>query len=187
MKKIHAPLIHEEIKALKAGDFVFLTGTIYTARDAAHKRLLEIIKDAEIKKIRPALPFEILGQVIYYTGPAPARPGDVTGPSGPTTSYRMDRYTPDLLKYGLKGMIGKGERNPELRKVMKNYGAVYFAAVGGASVVLSQCIVKSEVIAFDNLGTEAVRKLSVKNLPLVVINDLSGRDLYSEAVKEFAK
>lgn len=170
MKKIKTPL--KNIEKLKAGEEVLLSGTLYTARDQAHLRLIKLIE--ENKK----LPFDIKGQVMYYVGPTPARPGAVIGSAGPTTSYRMDLLTIPLLKLGLKGMIGKGKRSKEVVDAIKKYKAVYFAALGGAAALLSQKITASEVIAFEDLGTEAIRKLEVIEFPLVVINDTIGNDYY---------
>lgn len=175
-KIIQAPLIEEEIENLKSGDYVYITGTIYTARDAAHKRMYESIHQSE------QLPLELANNIIYYMGPSPAREGKVIGSAGPTTSSRMDKYTPDMLELGLKGMIGKGKRSEEvIASIIKNK-AVYFAAVGGAGALLSKCIKKSEVIAYDDLGTEAIRKLEVENFPAIVVIDSNGNNLY-EMVK----
>lgn len=170
--RIKMPLTADKVSKLKAGDYVYLSGTIYTARDAAHKRIYEEILQGE----NP--PFDLENNVIYYLGPSPAREGQVIGSAGPTTSSRMDKYTPLLLDKGLKGMIGKGKRSPEVIASMKKNGAVYFAAVGGAGALLSKCIVKAEVIAYDDLGTEAVRCLEVKDIPVVVVIDSDGNNLY---------
>ena len=180
MKKyIKVPLTKEIIRELKAGDYVYITGTIYTARDAAHKRLF----DAMCQKKEIPLPLE--NNVIYYLGPTPAKEGQVIGSAGPTTSSRMDKYTPMLLENGLKGMIGKGKRSKEvIESIIKN-GAVYFAAVGGAGALLSKCIKKSEVIAYDDLGTEAIRKLEVEQLPVIVVVDCNGNNLYETATEEY--
>ena len=157
---------------LRVGDKVFLTGTIYTARDAAHKRMFEeILKGGK-------LPFDLKGQIIYYMGPSPAREGRVIGSAGPTTSSRMDVYTPLLLEKGLQGMIGKGKRSPEVLEAIKKHGAVYFAATGGAGALLSKCILKSDVIAYEDLGTEAVRKLTVRDFPAIVAADMYGGYIY---------
>jgi len=166
------PCNEEELKKLKAGDTVELTGVMYTARDAAHKRMWDGLKEGK------ELPFNIEGTFIYYLGPSPAQPGQVIGSAGPTTSTRMDKYTPDLLDLGLKGMIGKGRRRKEVVEAMKRNGAVYFAAVGGAGALLSKCIKKSEVIAYDDLGTEAIRKLYVESLPVIVAIDSNGSNAY---------
>ncbi|MBE6014786.1 MAG: Fe-S-containing hydro-lyase [Lachnospiraceae bacterium] len=171
--KISLPIKKEDIENLQAGDYVYLTGTLYTARDAAHARMYEALINNE------ELPFDIEGSTIYYLGPSPARPGQVIGSAGPTTSTRMDKYTPALLDKGLKGMIGKGRRSPEVIEAIVRNGAVYFAAVGGAGALLSKCIKKAEVIAYDDLGTEAIRKLYVEDLPLIVVIDKSGENLYS--------
>lgn len=173
-KNIHTPLTKKIITSLHAGDYVYLTGTIYTARDAAHKRMCEGLK----KGI--SLPFEIKNQIIYYLGPSPAREGRIIGSAGPTTSSRMDKYTPTLLQLGLSGMIGKGKRSSEVISSIIENQSVYFAAVGGAGALLSKCIKKSEVIAYDDLGTEAIRKLEVENLPVIVVIDAKGENLYEK-------
>ena len=173
-KIIQAPFVKEEMESLKAGDYIYLTGTIYTARDAAHKRLYESMLKGE------ELPISFENNIIYYLGPSPARPGSVIGSAGPTTSSRMDKYTPLMLDAGLKGMIGKGKRNQAvIDSIMKN-GAVYLAAVGGAGALLSKCIKESEVIAYEDLGTEAIRKLRVENLPVIVVIDKEGKNLYEQ-------
>ncbi|OGS45359.1 MAG: fumarate hydratase [Elusimicrobia bacterium RIFOXYD2_FULL_34_15] len=169
MKRIQTPLTEKIIKTLKSGDEVLLSGIIYTARDAAHKRLISNLKK---------LPFEIKGSVIYYTGPTPAKPGQVIGSCGPTSSYRMDKYTSELLKQGLKATIGKGKRSKEVIDAMKKYKGIYFAATGGIGALLSKCVKKAEIIAFSDLGCEAIYKLEVENMPLIVINDIKGNDLY---------
>lgn len=175
-KKIHTPLTKEITDDLKAGDYVYITGTVYTARDAAHKRMEEALKRGE------ELPFCPEGETIYYMGPSPAREGQVIGAAGPTTASRMDKYTPQLLDLGLKGMIGKGKRSREVvEAIVRNHG-VYFAAVGGAGAILSKRIISSQVIAYEDLGTEAVRKLEVKDFPAVVVIDSQGNNLY-EMVK----
>lgn len=171
-KYIKAPLDGEEIKTLKSGDYVYITGTIYTARDAAHKRMYEALKAGE------KLPIELKNNVIYYMGPSPAREGSPIGSAGPTTASRMDIYTPDMLDLGLKGMIGKGKRSDAVREAIIRNGAVYFAAVGGAGALLSKSIKSSEVIAYDDLGTEAIRKLEVENFPAIVVIDSEGNNLY---------
>lgn len=180
-KKVQAPLTTETVKRLKAGDRVLLSGVIYTARDAAHKRLVDLIGKGK------QLPFNPEGGVIYYVGPSPAPPGHVIGAAGPTTSCRMDGYTPLLLKHGVKGMIGKGQRSDEVKRAMQEYTAVYFGATGGAAALISRSIVEAEVIAFDDLGTEAVRRLVVKKMPLVVINDCYGKDLYIEGKRKWSR
>ena len=175
-KHLTIPMTDEEIKSLHSGDMLYLTGTIYTARDAAHKRMYETLQKGE------ELPYDIEGSFVYYLGPTPARPGQVIGSAGPTTSSRMDKYTPLLLSKGLKGMIGKGKRSPEVIEAIKKEGAVYCAAIGGLGALLSKRIVASEVIAYDDLGTEAIRKLTVEELPVVVIIDTEGNNLYEMAV-----
>lgn len=171
-KKIKAPLVEGEIMDLKAGDYVYITGTIYTARDAAHKRMYESIEEGK------DLPVGLKNNVIYYMGPSPAREGRPIGSAGPTTASRMDKYTPTLLDLGLKGMIGKGKRSESVREAIIRNGAVYFAAVGGAGALLSKSIIKSEVIAYDDLGTEAIRKLDVVDFPAIVVIDKDGNNLY---------
>lgn len=169
---INAPIDNEIVNSLKAGDCVYITGTIYTARDAAHKRMYEAIKNGE------NIPFELKNNIIYYLGPSPAREGQVIGSAGPTTSSRMDKYTPLLLEHGLKGMIGKGKRSDNVIDSMHKNNAVYFAAIGGAGALLSKCIKKAEVIAYDDLGTEAIRKLEVENLPAIVVIDNKKNNMY---------
>ncbi len=171
-KNIQAPLIKEEIENLKSGDYVYITGTIYTARDAAHKRMYEALENGE------DLPIELADNVIYYMGPSPAREGRPIGSAGPTTASRMDKYTPKMLDLGLKGMIGKGKRSDEVKSAIIRNKAVYFAAVGGAGALLSKSIKKSEVIAYDDLGTEAIRKLEVEDFPAIVVIDSEGNNLY---------
>jgi fumarate hydratase subunit beta len=178
-KHIALPLTDEIIRELKAGDEVLLSGVLYTGRDAAHKRMVEMLEKGE------ALPFDIAGQTIYYVGPCPAPEGRVIGSAGPTTSGRMDSYTPVLIQKGLKGMIGKGLRNEKVVDAIKKYGAIYFGAVGGAAALISSCIISQEVIAFEDLGTEAIRKLEVKDFPCFVIIDSSGNDRYKEGRKEY--
>ena len=180
-KHMRVPFTRQEAATLKSGDYVYLTGTIYTARDAAHKRMYEALMKKE------ALPFDIRGNVIYYMGPSPAREGRPIGSAGPTTASRMDKYTPALLDLGMQGMIGKGKRTEEVREAMIRNGAVYFAAVGGAGALLSKSILSSEVIAYDDFGTEAVRKLSVKDFPVVVVMDSQGNNLYETAIKQYCK
>ena len=175
-KYIQAPVRKEDMVSLCAGDYVYLTGTIYTARDAAHKRMQETLAEGN------ALPMQLEGNIIYYMGPSPAREGRAIGSAGPTTASRMDKYTPALLDLGLKGMIGKGKRSLEVKAAIRRNKAVYFAAVGGAGALLSKSIVKSEVIAYDDLGTEAIRKLEVKDFPVIVVIDSEGNDLYETAV-----
>lgn len=173
-KHINVPFDSSISEALKAGDYVYLTGTIYTARDAAHKRMYEALKNGE------ELPFDVKNNTIYYMGPSPAREGRVIGSAGPTTASRMDKYAPSLLDLELIGMIGKGKRNKAVHEAIVRNKAVYFAAVGGAGALLSKCITSSEIIAYDDLGTEAVRKLIVKDFPVIVVIDSKGRDLYEE-------
>lgn len=173
-KHINVPFDSSISEALKAGDYVYLTGTIYTARDAAHKRMYEALKNGE------ELPFDVKNNTVYYMGPSPAREGRVIGSAGPTTASRMDKYAPSLLDLGLIGMIGKGKRNKAVHEAIVRNKAVYFAAVGGAGALLSKCITSSEIIAYDDLGTEAVRKLIVKDFPVIVVIDSKGRDLYEE-------
>ena len=178
-RHIKAPISKEDALSLKSGDYVYITGTIYTARDAAHKRMQEALDRGE------PLPIDLKNNIIYYLGPSPAREGRPIGSAGPTTASRMDRYTPQLLDLGLGGMIGKGKRSPEVIEGIVRNGAVYFAAVGGAGALLSKCITKSEVIAYDDLGTEAVRRLTVENFPAIVVIDAEGNNLYEAAVKNF--
>jgi fumarate hydratase subunit beta len=169
---IKAPLSREEARKLKSGDSCLLSGVIYTARDAAHKRLCELVEQGK------ELPFDVKDSVIYFVGPTPAKPGEVIGSAGPTTSYRMDAYSPTLIKQGQTGMIGKGKRNNDVINAMKEHGAVYLGAIGGCGALLSQCIKKSEVIAYDDLGAEAIRRLEVENFPVVVVIDSKGNNLY---------
>jgi fumarate hydratase subunit beta len=178
-KEVRLPLTDEVIAGLRAGDSLLLTGVLYTARDAAHRRLVEAMDRGE------PLPFDIRGLTLYYLGPSPAPPGRVIGAAGPTTSARLDPYTPRLLAAGLKAMIGKGERSAEVKKAMKRHGAVYLAAVGGAGALLSRSIVKAEVVAYADLGPEAVLRLEVADFPVTVINDVHGGDLYVEGKAAF--
>ena len=180
-KYIRVPLSDGDAAALKAGDYVYLTGTIYTARDAAHKRMHEALEKGE------PLPVDMKSNVIYYMGPSPARPGRVIGSAGPTTASRMDKYAPSLLDMGLKGMIGKGKRTQEVKDAVVRNGAVYFAAVGGAGALLSRSIISSEVTAYDDLGTEAIRKLEVRDFPVIVVMDSQGNDLYETAIEKYCK
>ncbi|SEA29543.1 fumarate hydratase subunit beta [Lachnospiraceae bacterium NK3A20] len=175
-KHITAPLTEETIADLHAGDMVYITGTIYTARDAAHKRMAETLDRGE------ELPLSLQGNVIYYMGPSPAREGRVIGSAGPTTAGRMDSYTPRILDLGLKGMIGKGRRSEEVKRAIVRNGAVYFAAIGGAGALLSRSITAAEVIAYEDLGTEAVRKLTVENFPAIVVIDSAGHDMYQNTL-----
>ncbi|MCM1127203.1 MAG: Fe-S-containing hydro-lyase [Lachnospiraceae bacterium] len=176
---IEAPFDGEISRQLKSGDYVYITGTIYTARDAAHKRMYEALLQGE------ELPFPVKNQIIYYMGPSPAREGRPIGSAGPTTASRMDKYTPNLLDLGLRGMIGKGKRTTEVRDAIIRNGAVYFAAVGGAGALLSKSIISSEVIAYEDLGTEAVRKLEVVNFPVIVVIDSEGNNLYETAIETY--
>lgn len=169
---IDTPLTKEKVGNLHSGDYVYITGTIYSARDAAHLRMYNAVSNNE------KLPFDIQDQIIYYLGPTPAREGQVIGSAGPTTSSRMDKYTPTLLDMGMTGMIGKGKRSEEVINAMKKNKAVYFAAVGGAGALLSKCIKKSKVIAYDDLGTEAIREMYVENLPVIVVIDCEGNNMY---------
>lgn len=172
--RIAAPLDEATVKKLRAGDHVLITGVIYSARDVAHRRLVEALNKGD------RLPLDLRNQVIYYMGPSPARPGQAIGSAGPTTSGRMDSYAPRLMQEGVKGMIGKGERDQAVKDAMQRYGAVYFAAIGGAGALISQSIKRSEVVAYDDLGTEAIRRLEVEDFPATVINDIYGGDLYQE-------
>ncbi|NBI91294.1 Fe-S-containing hydro-lyase [Lachnospiraceae bacterium] len=178
-KYVHAPLNDTEVQALQAGDYVYISGIIYTARDAAHKRMAETLGRGE------KLPFSLEGNVIYYMGPSPAREGRVIGSAGPTTASRMDKYTPDFLDMGLKGMIGKGKRSDAVIEGIKKNKAVYFAAIGGAGALLSRSIKNSKVIAYDDLGTEAIRELQVENFPVIVVIDSRGNNLYDTAAKAY--
>lgn len=175
------PFSSEEAETLKAGNYVYLSGIIYSARDAAHKRMQEALDRGE------ELPFDMKDNVIYYLGPTPARKGRPIGSAGPTTSSRMDKYTPSLLDLGLRGMIGKGKRNQEVIDAIVRNKSVYFAAVGGAGAILSKRIISSEVIAFDDLGTEAIRKMEVKDFPVIVVIDSKGNNLYETAVLEYRR
>lgn len=177
---VKVPLSNEVAKTLKAGDYVYLSGIIYTARDAAHKRMYEALEKGQ------ELPISMENNVIYYMGPSPAREGRPIGSAGPTTASRMDKYAPSLLDLGLKGMIGKGKRSEQVKDAIIRNGAVYFAAVGGAGALLSKSIQSSEVIAYDDLGTEAIRKLEVENFPVIVVIDSEGNNLYETAIKEYA-
>ncbi|MCS5421799.1 MULTISPECIES: Fe-S-containing hydro-lyase [Psychrilyobacter] len=177
--KLTTPLKDSDIEKLKAGDTVKISGTIYTARDAAHARLVKLLEEGK------ELPFDPKGQIIYYVGPTPAKPGKAIGSAGPTTSYRMDPYAPKLIEVGLKGMIGKGARSDEVKEYIKKHKAVYFAAVGGAAALIAQSIKKAEVIAYDDLGAEAIRKMEVEDFPAIVINDIYGNDLYEMGQKEY--
>lgn len=178
-KRLNTPINSEDLKDLKAGDDVYISGYIYTARDAAHARLVRLLEEGK------ELPFNIKGAIIYYVGPSPARGEDPIGSAGPTTSYRMDTYTPQLLKAGLKGMIGKGKRSQEVKDKIVENGAIYFAAIGGAAALIKKCIKSAEIIAYEDLGAEAIRKLYVVDFPVTVINDSKGDDLYMKGRKEY--
>ena len=180
-KKVTLPLTEKTLADLKAGENLLLSGVIYVARDAAHKKMMDTLDRGEL------LPFDIKGQTLYYMGPSPAPPGRVIGSAGPTTSTRMDSYTPRLLATGLKGMIGKGVRSQEVKDAMKKHKAVYLTAVGGAGALISKTIIKSEVVAYPDLGPEAVLRLEVKDFPATVINDIHGGDLYVEAKKKYQR
>ena len=173
------PLTDEDVAGLRAGDRVLITGSILTGRDAAHKRLVDLIEKGE------ELPVDVKGQIIYFVGPTPTRPGEAIGSAGPTTSYRMDAYSPILIERGLKGMIGKGSRSQEVRDTMSKHKAVYFAAVGGAAALISRRIESSEILAYEELGPEAIRRLEVREFPVIVVNDTVGNDLYEQGVEEY--
>ncbi len=176
---LETPLSLEDIMPLKSGDQITISGALYTARDAAHRRLVELIEKKE------PLPIPIKDQVIYYVGPSPAPPGRVIGAAGPTTSYRMDPYTPSLLKLGLRGMIGKGRRSKEVKEAMVEYRAIYMAAIGGAGALMARAVKEVRVVAYEDLGPEAIRELRVERLPVVVVNDIQGNDLYLEGQKKY--
>ncbi len=181
IKKIQTPLDDSTIEKLRAGEKIFLSGFIFTARDAAHKKFFEALDKGE------NLPFDLRNQIIYYCGPSPAPPGRVIGSCGPTTSGRMDAYAPRLISLGLKGMIGKGKRSDAVKDSLKQYKAVYFGATGGAGALLSRSVVSSEIVAYEDLGPEAVVKLGVKDLPLFVINDMYGNDLYEAGIQQYRR
>lgn len=178
-RKIQTPITREMARSLKAGESCTITGTIYTARDAAHKRLCELVAQGK------ELPLEIRDAIIYFVGPTPAKPGQAIGSAGPTTAYRMDAYSPTLISIGQTGMIGKGKRNDEVIAAMKEHGAVYFGAIGGCGALLSKCIKSAEVIAYEDLGAEAIRRLEVEDFPVVVIIDAEGNNLYESGRKEY--
>lgn len=178
---LKTPLAPQDVDKLRAGDKVSITGYIYTARDAAHKRLVDLIRDGK------ALPLPLEGEIIYYVGPSPTPPGRPIGSAGPTTSYRMDPYAPILIEHGLRGMIGKGERAQGVVEAMKKYGAVYFAATGGAAALISKRITKAEIIAYPELGAEAITKLTVENFPVIVAQDRHGGNIYRDGQKQYAK
>jgi fumarate hydratase subunit beta len=179
--RLKTPLKDEDVEKLKSGDRVLLSGVIYTGRDAAHKRLFDLLRGGK------SLPFHIEGQIIYYVGPTPAKPGQAFGSAGPTTSYRMDAYSPSLIERGLKGMIGKGMRSEMVKEAMKKHKAVYFAATGGAGALLAKRVKKAEIVAYEDLGPEAIRRLEVEDLPVIVVNDVLGNDLYIEGAKKYRK
>lgn len=179
--RLTTPLSDQDVEKLKIGDRILINGILYTGRDAAHKRMVDLLDSGE------ELPFDIRGQVIYYVGPSPPRPGYAIGAAGPTTSYRMDAYSPRLMEQGLKGMVGKGMRSREVIDAMKRYRCVYMAAVGGAGALLSKSIKKAEVIAYDDLGPEAIRRMEVENFPVILVNDIRGNDLYEEGSKKYRK
>jgi fumarate hydratase subunit beta len=176
---IKTPVSDKIIEKLRSGDQIYITGTLYTGRDSAHKKLIDLVEKGE------QLPIDIKGQFIYYVGPTPARPGKSIGSAGPTTSYRMDSFAPTLHRLGLKGTIGKGSRNNEVKESLKKYKAVYLAAVGGAGALISKSVEKAEVVAYPELGPEAIRKIQVKEFPCIVINDMHGGDLYEEGKKKY--
>ena len=176
---ITTPVTDEVIEKLRTGDSVFITGYLFTGRDSAHKKLIDLLNDGK------ELPIDVQGQFIYYVGPTPARPGKPIGSAGPTTSYRMDSFAPTLHKLGLKGTIGKGARNTEVKNALKEYKAVYLAAVGGAGALISQSIIEAEIIAYPELGPEAIRRVKVENFPCIVINDMYGGDLYDEGKQKY--
>ena len=178
-RRIELPITRESVRNIKSGESLLLSGVIYTARDAAHKRLVELVEKGE------ELPFDIKNSTIYYVGPTPAKPGQAIGSAGPTTSYRMDAYSPTLIREGETGMIGKGKRSPEDIAAMKEYGAVYFAAIGGAGALLSNCIKSAEIVAYEDLGAEAVRRLVVEDLPVVCVIDCEGNNLYENGRKAY--
>ena len=181
IKEVAPPLSDADVESLKAGDRVRITGVLYTARDAAHGRLLPLIEKGA------RLPIDVRGQIIYYTGPSPARPGGIVGSIGPTTASRMDTYVPALLTLGLKGTIGKGYRGQAVKDALRQHKGVYFGAVGGAGAVLSEYVKKLEVVAYEDLGTEAIRRLEVKDFPVIVVNDCHGGDLYQDGMKAYAR
>ncbi|MFQ5913240.1 MAG: Fe-S-containing hydro-lyase [Nitrospinota bacterium] len=180
-KRLQTPLSDQDVEGLRVGDKVLLSGTLLTARDAAHKRLVERIDEGE------DLPVDLKGQVMYFVGPTPPKPGEVIGSAGPTTSSRMDKYSPKLMALGLKGMIGKGWRGPQVVEAMKNFRCVYFAAIGGAGALLSRSIKSSEVVAYGDLGTEAIRRLGVEEFPVLVANDVYGNDLFQMGKEAYAR
>jgi len=178
---LKTPLKDSDLVSLKSGDKVLITGELLTGRDAAHKRLYDLVKEGK------PLPVDVKGQVIYYVGPSPAKPGAVIGSAGPTTSYRMDAYSPTLIELGLKGMIGKGARSKEVREAMVKHKAIYLAAVGGAAALIAKTIKKAKVVAYEDLGAEAINRLWVEDFPAIVVNDVHGNDLYEQGVKQYRK
>ena len=181
IKEVRPPLSDADVVSLRAGDRVRISGVMYTGRDAAHGRLLPLIEEGK------PLPIDVRGQIIYYTGPSPTRPGDVVGSIGPTTGGRMDTYTPALLRLGLKGTLGKGARGAAVKDALRQHKAVYFGAIGGAGAVLSQFVKKLEIVAYEDLGTEAIRRLEVVDFPAIVVNDCHGGDLYQDGIKQYAR
>ena len=179
--RINTPFTTEDVRKLKAGDSCLISGVIYTARDAAHKRLCELVAEGK------ELPFDVKDSIVYFVGPTPAKPGEVIGSAGPTTSYRMDAYSPILIEKGQTGMIGKGKRGPEVVAAMKEHGAIYFGAIGGAGALLAKCIKKSEIVAYEDLGAEAIRRLEVEDFPVVVIIDSEGNNLYETGRANYLK
>ncbi len=179
--RLSTPLSEEAVSKLKIGDKVLLSGVVYTGRDAAHKRLVELVKEGK------ELPIDIKGQIIYYVGPSPAKPGQPIGSAGPTTSYRMDPYAPILIEKGLKATIGKGPRTAPVIEAMKKHKAVYLAAIGGAAALIAKSVKKAEVVAYEDLGAEAIRRLEVEDFPVIVANDVNGNDLYQEGTKKYKK
>ena len=178
---LNTPVTAEDLKELKAGDDVYITGYIYTARDAAHARLVDLLDQGK------ELPIDVEGAIIYYVGPAPAKPGQALGSAGPTTSYRMDSFAPRLMDEGLRGMIGKGKRGQEVKDKIKETGSVYFAAIGGAAALIAKSVKEAEIVAYEDLGAEAIRKLYVEDFPVTVINDSHGNDLYEEGREDYLK
>ena len=179
--RLKTPLKDADVEKLKAGDKVLITGVIYTGRDAAHKRLFDLLKEGK------PLPVDLKGQIIYYVGPAPAKPGHAIGSAGPTTSGRMDAYSPRLMEIGLKGMIGKGMRKKEVIEAMKKYKAVYLAATGGAAALIAKSVKKADIVAYEDLGPEAINRLEVVDFPAIVVNDTKGNDLYQQGMKQYAR
>lgn len=179
--KIITPLSEDIVKDLKSGDLVSISGTLYTARDTAHKRLIDLLDKGK------DLPFDIKDQIIYYVGPSPAKPGAIIGSAGPTTSYRMDPYAPRLMEAGMKGMIGKGARSQSVIDAMVKHKSIYFAAIGGAAALIARSIKKVEIVAYEDLGPEAIRKMEVENFQAIVVNDINGNDAYKEGMKKYKK